>query len=301
MNPKFSGIKKFWLAIFFILPANVLFAQEVPVAYDWVNDYAGVISFDFKDKITQVIKNTEESTSSEIAVVTIESIAPYSEVDYARKLFDTWKPGKKGKDNGVLILLAIKARRWRIETGYGVEGVLPDGLCGEIGRNYMAPYFKQGKYSEGLYLGVSEIARILSGGAPRNQSKAQNRNVPLNSPFAYIFAFLFFLVWNLPWPTIIGLPATLLFAFAAFGNTPGLGAAMIMGYIASMAIRYNFWKNQPPNKRPSFFGVQSYGASRAYHSGGWSGGGFSGGGGFGGGGGGFGGGGGGGGGAGGGF
>ncbi len=280
MNHKFFGINKFWLAIFFILPANALLAQEVPVAYDWVNDYAGVISFDFKDKITQVIKTTEESTSSEIAVVTIESIAPYSEVDYARKLFDTWKPGKKGKDNGVLILLAIKERRWRIETGYGVEDVLPDGLCGEIGRNYMVPYFKQGKYSEGLYLGVSEIARILNGGAPRNQSKAQNQNVPLNNPFVYIFAFLFFLVWNLPWPIFIGLPFTLLFAFGFGKAAPGAGAAIIMGYIASMAIRYNFLRNQPPDKRPSFFGVQSYGANRSSHSGSWSGGGFSGGGGF---------------------
>ena len=71
-------------------------------------------------------------------------------------------PGKKGKDNGVLVLLAIKERRWRIETGYGVEGILPDGLCGEIGRNYMVPYFKGAKFSEGLYSGVAKIADIIA-------------------------------------------------------------------------------------------------------------------------------------------
>jgi len=76
-------------------------------------------------------------------------------------LFDNWKPGKKGKDNGVLILLAIKERRWRIETGYGVEGILPDGVCGEIGRDYMVPYFKQNEYSEGLYQGVIKIAQVI--------------------------------------------------------------------------------------------------------------------------------------------
>ncbi|MCX6011952.1 MAG: TPM domain-containing protein, partial [Chloroflexi bacterium] len=77
----------------------------------------------------------------------------------------------KGKDNGVLVLLSIKERRWRIETGYGVEGILPDGLCGEIGRNYMVTYFKEGKYGEGLYKGVSAIADII----------AKNAHVVLNT------------------------------------------------------------------------------------------------------------------------
>ena len=87
-------------------------------------------------------------------------------------LFDSWKPGKKGKDNGVLVLLAIKERRWHIETGYGIEGTLPDGLCGEVGRNYMVPYFKDGRYSEGLYYGVAKISQII----------ADNANVKLEAP-----------------------------------------------------------------------------------------------------------------------
>jgi uncharacterized protein len=292
MNFKFFGLRNIWLALFIVLLAGPAFAQEVPAASDWVNDYAGVVSAEYKEKIRVLIANTERATSAEIAVVTISSISPYSEGDYARKLFDTWKPGKAGKDNGVLILLAVKERRWRIETGYGAEGVLPDGLCGQIGRDFMVPYFKQGKYSEGLFYGVSEISRILGGGAP-SQARPGQVFVKTANNFIYVFCFIFFLIWNLPWPIFIGLPFTLVFAFVFDKSFPWIGALIIAAYIVSMWIRYNFWRNILPEDRTSFFGTQNY---RSGHGGG-SIGGFSSGGSFGG----FGGGGGGGGGAGGGF
>jgi len=149
-----------FLLIFLILPFLV-YAQNIPQATGWVNDFAGVISNEYKEKLNSLIEELEQKTAAEIAVVTVDSISPYGEIEYARLLFDNWKPGKKGKDNGVLVLLAIKERRWRIETGYGVEGILPDGLCGEIGRNYMVPYFKEGNYGEGLYQGVIKIAQVI--------------------------------------------------------------------------------------------------------------------------------------------
>lgn len=157
-------MSKKWLVVssgIFLL-STVLFAENIPQPTGWVNDFANVISSEYRDKLTSLISELEEKTSSEIAVVTVESIAPYDEKEYARMLFDNWKPGKKGKDNGALVLLTIKERRWRIETGYGIEGILPDGLCGEIGRNYMVPYFKDGKYGEGLYYGVLRIHQIIS-------------------------------------------------------------------------------------------------------------------------------------------
>lgn len=155
------------LAIFFLfcgIFTAIARAESLPEPSGWVNDFAGVISPEYQDKLNALIGEVEAKTSSEIAVVTVESIAPYDEVSYARMLFDKWKPGKKGKDNGVLILLAVKERRWRIETGYGVEGILPDGLCGEIGREYMAPYFKQGGYAQGLYNGTARITEVISEG-----------------------------------------------------------------------------------------------------------------------------------------
>lgn len=282
------------------LGAGIAFAQDLPQPQGWVSDFANVISADYRQKLTVLIQELEEKTSSEIAVVTVESIAPYDEAGYARLLFDNWKPGKKGKDNGVLVLLAIKERRWRIDTGYGVEGILPDGLCGEIGRNYMVPFFKEAKYGEGLYSGVTEIARIIAlnekaqiNSLEQAKIKKAAREIPV---FLYFFAPIFFFLWNLPWPFIIGLPFTLLFASVFFSMSPVLGILVIAGYIASLFVRYNYWNKLPPGKRNSFFGPQAYGGT---FSGGYGGG--YGGGGFGGGGGGFGGGGGGGGGSGGGF
>ncbi len=253
---------------------NLLFAEDIPQPSGWVNDFANVISAEYQNKLNAVIGALEEKTSAEIAVVTINSIAPYDEKEYARLLFDNWKPGKKGKDNGVLILLAIKERAWRIETGYGVEGVLPDGRCGEIGRNYMVPYFKSGNYEEGLYNGVLAIAQVIS---PQYSIPAvkSREETPL---FAYIFAFVFFYIWNLPWPFIIGFPFTLLFAWTFYSTTPLLGILVGLGYITSMITRFFIWRKLPKNKRNGFFGPQAYGGS--YHGGGgsWGGGGFGGGG-----------------------
>jgi uncharacterized protein len=147
--------------IFLILPAFG-YAENIPQPAGWVNDFAGVIDGTYKEKLNSLIGELEQKTGSEVAVVTVASIAPYDEKEYARLVFDSWKPGKKGKDNGVLVLLAVKERRWRIETGYGVEGILPDGLCGEIGRNYMVPYFKDGNYGEGLYQGVGAVANVIA-------------------------------------------------------------------------------------------------------------------------------------------
>lgn len=277
-----------------------LLAESVPQPSGWVSDFANVIPSEYKDKITVLIQELEEKTSAEIGVVTIESISPLDEKEYARLLFDNWKPGKKGKDNGVLVLLAIKERRWRIETGYGVEGILPDGLCGEIGRNYMVPYFKDGRYAEGLYYGVAAVAQVVAKDAKTDIGNLEGLN--LNRPrkeapiVLYFFLVIFFFLWNLPWPFFIGLPFTLLFAFGfSSAFSPVAGLLIIIGYLASLIARYAFWQKIPLGKRKSFFGPQTYGSTWS-GSGSWGGGG-----GFGGGGGGFGGGGGGGGGAGGGF
>ena len=163
-------MRKICFLFVFLTFQFIAYASDIPQPVGWVNDFAGVLSQQDKEKLSSLIEELEQKTTTEIAVVTVNSISPYGEIEYARMLFDNWKPGKIGKDNGVLVLLAVKERRWRIETGYGVEGILPDGLCGDIGRNYMVPYFKEGNYSEGLYLGVVKIAQIV----------AKNANISLN-------------------------------------------------------------------------------------------------------------------------
>jgi uncharacterized protein len=155
-------MRKIFITLLFLILPSWGYAQHIPQPAGWVNDFANVIDQGNDGKLRSLIEEVEQKTSTEIAVVTVTSIAPYDEKEYARLLFDNWKPGKKGKDNGVLVLLAVKERRWRIESGYGVEGILPDGLCGEIGRTYMVPRFKEGSYGEGLYQGARAIANIIA-------------------------------------------------------------------------------------------------------------------------------------------
>jgi len=276
-------MRKLGLLFFGVLfLTSLLFAEDVPQPSGWVNDFANVISAEYQNKLNTAIGALEEKTSAEIAIVTINSIAPYDEEQYARLLFDNWKPGKKGKDNGVLILLALKERAWRIETGYGVEGILPDGLCGEIGRNFMVPYFKSADYEKGLYNGVLAIAEVINGGSVVGSESPRSfgsvTTLGQEPPFfMYIFAFLFFYIWNLPWPFIIGFPFTLLFAWVFYSTAPLLGILVGLGYVLSMITRFFIWRKLPKNKRNSFFGPQAYGGS--YHSGGtWGTGGFGGGG-----------------------
>ncbi|KPK39079.1 MAG: hypothetical protein AMJ78_09015, partial [Omnitrophica WOR_2 bacterium SM23_29] len=160
---------------------EVVSSEKITAPVGWVNDFAGVIDEGYEKKMEVIIEETERVTSAEIAVVTFKSIAPYDEASYARLVFDNWKIGKKDKDNGVLVLIGIAERRWRIEVGYGLEGILPDGLCGKIGRDYMVPYFRQGKYGEGLYNAVAAIAKIIAQDAHANLSSLEGVKIKKRS------------------------------------------------------------------------------------------------------------------------
>lgn len=156
-------MRKIYLSVVLavLLAVGVVYGTEIPRPNGPVNDFAHVIPQTYIDKLNKLIIELEQKTSVEIVVATFSSIAPYDEKQFARMVYDSWKPGKKGKDNGVLVLIAVNQRRWRIETGYGLEGILPDGLCGDIGRNYIVPYFKKGDYGAGIYNGVAAIADVI--------------------------------------------------------------------------------------------------------------------------------------------
>ncbi|MDI6704580.1 MAG: TPM domain-containing protein [bacterium] len=94
--------------------------------------------------------------------MTVNTVSPLDINTYAVELYEDWGIGKKDKDNGVLVLLAMDERKVRIESGYGVEGILPDGLCGEIIRYKMVPYFKKGDFGSGVAAGVITIASKIA-------------------------------------------------------------------------------------------------------------------------------------------
>jgi uncharacterized protein len=102
--------------------------------------------------------------NSQIAIVTIHSLDGDDAADYANQLEDKWKMGRKGSDRGLLVLLAVDDHKYRIEPGYGLEGILPDGKVGDIGRE-MVPYLRANDYDSAVSQTVDEIAQVIAADA----------------------------------------------------------------------------------------------------------------------------------------
>jgi uncharacterized protein len=150
------------LCIFALLPAARSEDLKIPPPQGLVSDFAGVIDQPTRQQLTRLLQELKDKTGAEIAVVTVETTQPLTAFDYAIKVAETWKPGEKGKDNGVVFLVAVKDRKMFIVTGYGVEGVLPDGKVGAIQDEYIVPYFKQGDYARGILAGTQVMASLIA-------------------------------------------------------------------------------------------------------------------------------------------
>lgn len=147
-----------------LLIAVIAAAAEVPFLTGRVTDNAGVLSDDTQRSLTALLKAHEDSTGNQIAVLTIPTLDGEGIEEYSLRVFEAWKLGKKGKDNGVLVVVAPNDRRMRIEVGYGLEGTLTDSLAGSIIRNVMTPRFKEGDYNSGIEAGVKSILNLLEKG-----------------------------------------------------------------------------------------------------------------------------------------
>jgi uncharacterized protein len=129
----------------------------------WVSDFAGIMSDTTKSQVDALFAEVKKSTGAEIAVVTVSSLEGMSVEEYAVRLFNAWGIGEKGKDNGVLFLIAPSERKARIEVGYGLEPVITDGRAGEIIRETVLPFFKGGDYDQGILQGSMQIAALITG------------------------------------------------------------------------------------------------------------------------------------------
>jgi uncharacterized protein len=127
-----------------------------------VNDFADVIPKPYEQKISGIVYELLQKTEIPVVVVTMPDIGGAEYNDYANRLYSAWGIGKKGEDKGVLIFVTVKERKLRIEIGYGLEGILPDGLVGEIRDRYMTPYLKKDQFGEGLLNGTMAISQIIA-------------------------------------------------------------------------------------------------------------------------------------------
>lgn len=128
----------------------------------YVSNPDGILSSSAEQRLNQILTNLEAKNSVQVAVVVINSIGYDDEYTFAHELFNLWRIGKEGKDNGVLILFVSDIRAVKIETGYGVEGLLPDAVCDGILNDVMFPYFRHAYYDEGFIAGVEAIKSRLT-------------------------------------------------------------------------------------------------------------------------------------------
>jgi uncharacterized protein len=132
-----------------------------------VNDFAHVIDDASAREMESLIRSLQQATGDVVVVATVDTIAPYANIDeYAVKMFENHGRGigERGRDNGLLIVMAIKDRMVRVEVGYELEAFITDGFAGETRRDVMAPSFRRGEYGEGLLAGTQRIvSRIAEG------------------------------------------------------------------------------------------------------------------------------------------
>ncbi|MFN0157798.1 MAG: TPM domain-containing protein [Bacteroidota bacterium] len=169
-------------------------AQEQPVAKvsRWVTDATGTLTAGEIRTLEEKLSAFDRSTSTQIVVVIVGTTGDDVIEDAAMKIAEQNGVGTKGKDNGVVLLVAKDDRQMRIEVGYGLEGVLPDALAGTIIRNEITPYFRTGNYYGGISAGVEAIIK-----ATRNEYTADARKKKDGGggfPLLLVFVILFFVL-----------------------------------------------------------------------------------------------------------
>ncbi len=146
--------------LFFIL---ALQAVELPPLTGRVNDYASMISPEAEREINEKLALLEKNESTQVVVLTVDSLEGEPLEDFSIRVAEAWKMGQKEYDNGVLLLVAKKDRKVRIEVGYGLEGALTDLTAGRIVDNEMVPLFAKGSFDEGFVRGVDLIIATVKG------------------------------------------------------------------------------------------------------------------------------------------
>jgi uncharacterized protein len=164
-----------------------------------VNDLAGVIDPAHASTIEAMCRELKQKSGDTVFVVTVKTIAPWGDIrEYAVKLFEKQGLGERGKDNGLLVLLAVQERRVWVEVGYGLEPYITDGFAGETSRQVMTPFFRQGDYGGGLEAGVlrfigriAEARKVEVTGAPAPPAPRHAPSLPPNAVFIlFLVVFL---------------------------------------------------------------------------------------------------------------
>lgn len=180
-----------------LLPLGAVYAQgTVDVIRSTgrlVTDQADLLTSSEERRLTAKLTAYEDTTSTQIVVVTIPSLEGVPAAEYALALGRSWGVGQAGQDNGVVILVARDDREVRIETGYGLEGAIPDAVAARIYRNVMVPYFREGRFYEGISGAADLLIAAAAGEFTAEEAAPRHSGRPPIDPSALMG--LFILAW----------------------------------------------------------------------------------------------------------
>ena len=154
----------------------------MPALRGRVNDYAGVMKPEQIQAVDSQLAQLERDTGHQVAVLTIPTLDGEDIEGFSIRVAENWKIGKKGFDDGVILVVAIKDRKLRLEVGYGVEGILPDAYAKRITADYIVPFFRSQDYGGGIVAGIDAVQKILrKEPLPESARKKTDRGPSMNS------------------------------------------------------------------------------------------------------------------------
>lgn len=177
-----------------LLISSVAAALDVPQLRGRVNDLASVLQANQAQSLEAQLAQLERDTGHQVAVLTIPTLDGEDIEGFSLRVAESWKIGKKGYDNGAILVVAVKDRRLRLEVGYGLEGMLPDALAKRVTADYIVPYFRQQDYGGGILAGLAAVDKILRKEplpeAARKKTQSRNNNLSFPVMIAITFAIL---------------------------------------------------------------------------------------------------------------
>lgn len=215
---------------------DLVTVPEAPSGY--VNDLAGLMRPADRDSVNAFARDLDRKTTAQVAVVTVRTTRPEPIQAFSVRLFDEWKIGREGKDNGVLILVAVDDREAWITTGYGIEGIIPDIVANRIVTDLMVPSFRQGNYSEGILNAsvavISLIAKDYGVEVTGQEDRVHETVAREGSGLEILFTLLFFVL--------------------IFGMRSGLFGYFLLGSVVGGRRRGGYWYGTGSGSHGGAFG-----------------------------------------------
>jgi uncharacterized protein len=242
-----------------LLPCTAA-ALEVPALKGRVNDYGGMLSPETERRIETLLQELEEKDSTQVVVLTVPSLGGDGLEDFSMRVAERWRIGRKGLDNGAILVIARDDRKVRIEVGYGLEGRLTDLTAGRIIRDRIVPEFRAGRFDQGVLNGVAALAEVVRG---EFQAPARPASGPAAAsiddllPFAVFFIFVVFMLGRVSRPLGTAAGGFFMPFLGQMAFSPGLiallglgGAGLVAGFvIATVAGALGSGGPYPPGGR----------------------------------------------------